>query len=216
MWYVAIVQRYRESWFDRHFRYSVPFGFFIFALSIIANTYAGIYATEKASNPVTDIILSNTRAYSVDELFVYGVLALIAVVTFLCLHHPKRLPFVLHSFALFYFIRAIFVTLTHLGPYPSQIPLDFTNRLVTLLFGGNDLFFSGHTGAPFLLALIFWNDKKLRYIFLTWSVFFGIVVLMGHIHYTIDVLSAFFITYGIYHIALKFFPKERALFLSEQ
>lgn len=213
-WHVTLIERYRESWFDRHLRFSIPFSFLIFTLSVVANTYAGVYATEKASNPVTDIILSNTPAFEVDGFFVYGVIALIIFASLLCLHHPKRMPFVLHSFALFYFIRAIFVSLTHLGPYPGQIAFDFTNRLIMLLFGGNDLFFSGHTGAPFLLALIFWEDARLRYLFLAWSVFFGIIVLLGHIHYTIDVLSAFFITYGIYHIALKLFPKERGLFLS--
>ena len=46
----------------------------------------------------------------------------------------------------------------------------------------------------------------LRYLFLAWSVFFGIVVLLGHLHYTIDVLSAFFITYGIVDIAKWLFP----------
>jgi len=57
---------------------------------------------------------------------------------------------------------------------------------------------------------------RLRNIFLAISVFFGIVVLLGHIHYTIDVAAAFFIVYAIYHLALKLFPREYAMFKRDE
>jgi len=76
-----------------------------------------------------------------------------------------------------------------------------------------DLFFSGHTGYPFLCALISWKQKYLRYFFILSSVFFGTISLLGHYHYTIDVFAAFFITYGIYQISLNLFKKEYKVFL---
>lgn len=212
-WHRTLVTRYKESWFDRHFRFSVPMGIALFTLSIVANFYAGVYATEKASNAVTDIILSNTPVYRVEDFFVWGVVALVTVIVALLAWHPKRIPFALHALSLFYFIRSAFVSMTHLNSFPGHVTLDVTG-VVAKMFGGADLFFSGHTGAPFLMALMFWPYPRLRYLFLAWSVFFGTVVLLGHLHYTIDVFSAFFITYGIYHIALWLFPKERALFLA--
>ena len=211
MWYIAIVERYKTSWFDRHFRFSAPAAIVIFAVSVITNFYAGVYATNRASNYVEDIILSNIPVFNVGFIFVWGAIFLIVVLVFLCLHHPKRIPFLLHSLSLFYFIRAAFVSMTHLGPFPTQATLDITG-LFARQFGGDDLFFSAHTGVPFLMALIFWHDKPKRYLFLVWSVVFGVVVLLGHLHYTIDVMAAFFITYGIYHLALWLFPRERALF----
>lgn len=207
-------RRYKFHWTDEWYRYSAPFAIFVCFLSLVANFYATLYATEEASNAVTDIILSNVRVFDVDGLFVYGTLALIVFVVVLCLSHPKRLPFMLHGLSLFYFTRAIFVTLTHLGPFPGRVVLDI-GAFTAKFLGGGDLFFSGHTGVPFLLALMFWNYKRLRYIFLGWSAFFAVIVLLGHLHYSIDVLSAFFITYTIYHIALWLFPKEHALFHSE-
>ena len=63
-----------------------------------------------------------------------------------------------------------------------------------------------------ILALIFWDHKVLRIIFITTSVFFGIIVLMGHLHYSIDVLSAFFITYAIHHIAEVIFKRDKEYF----
>jgi len=77
---------------------------------------------------------------------------------------------------------------------------------------GSDMFFSGHTGMPFLLALMFWEDKLARYISLTASCIFGAAVLFGHLHYSIDVFAAFFITYTIFQIAQKFFPEDYRLF----
>jgi hypothetical protein len=73
---------------------------------------------------------------------------------------------------------------------------------------GDDLFFSGHTGFPYLMALIFWNTKPLRWLFLAASIFFGGAVLLGHLHYSIDVFSAFFITYGIFNIAIRLFKND--------
>ena len=84
------------------------------------------------------------------------------------------------------------------------------------IFNGNDLFFSGHTGLPFLLALIFWENKKLRFLFLGFSVLFAVVVLLGHLHYSIDVFAAYFITYTIFHICKFLFKKDWQLFLQNK
>ena len=62
------------------------------------------------------------------------------------------------------------------------------------------------------MTLVFWKDKILRYLLLASSLFFGTVVLMGHLHYTIDVVAAFFITYSIYSIATVFFKKDMEYF----
>ena len=87
---------------------------------------------------------------------------------------------------------------------------------ITRSFFGADQFFSAHTGMPFLGALVFWHEKYIRYTFLAAAAFFAVTVLLGHIHYTIDVAAAFFITYAIYHIALWLFPKDHAMFLGEE
>lgn len=185
----------------------------LFAGSITANFYAGVYATARSSNYVSDLILSNVPVLQVDWLFVWGAVALIFFVTILCVMEPHRAPFTLGALALFYFIRSGFVVLTHIAPYPDH-PLIEAGTLAQRFFGADDLFFSGHTGAPFLMALLHWKETLVRYIFLAWSIIMGVVVLLGHFHYTIDVLSAFFITYGIWHIAQLLFPRSEAMFFS--
>jgi len=211
-----LARRYRHYARQQEFRISILLSVLLFAASVAVIYYAIGYATESASGPVTDIILSNTPAFDVDGLFAYGTLGLVAFIALLLLAHPKRIPFTLHAMSLLYFIRAAFVSITHIGSFPIQAAnsAHFGIGLSHFLFGG-DLFFSGHTALAFLLALIFWREKKLRYIFLAWSLYMAVVVLLGHLHYSIDVASAFFITYTIYRIAEWLFPKDRGLFYSE-
>ncbi len=204
----TIAGRYRRLWQD-------PRAFYRTILSMAAAAAAGFwlqpraveFATKHASNAVDDIILSNIPTYEVSWFFVYGMFALVAVITFQCLLNPNRIAFTLFAIALFIVVRCVFVSLTHLGIPLEQASGNFSPGIERAFFGG-DLFFSGHTGAPFLMALMYWHDPKLRYFFLLWSLFFAAVVLAGHFHYSIDVLAAFFITYGIFHLARDVFFKE--------
>jgi hypothetical protein len=211
-----LLRRYKEYWTTREFIESFSLAILFFLASIAASFFAIQYATTHASNSVTDIILSNIPVFDVDGWFVFGTLFLVLFSVLVVLAHPKRLPFTLNSLALFYFIRSAFVSMTHIAPYP--IPPDPANWGVLaahFLFGA-DTFFSAHTGAPFLLALIFWKEKGLRNVFLAWSVYMAIVVLLGHYHYTIDVVSAYFITYTIFSLCVWLFPHTRALFLRDE
>jgi hypothetical protein len=198
-------------WRDGDFQRRFLLGLSLLVLSCIINFYAGTYATREASSSVTDIILSNTRVYDVDIFFIYGAFLLILFIAGLCFARPRRFPFVLFSLSVFIFTRSIFISLTHIGPFPGHVALDLGTITSKFMFGG-DLFFSGHTGIPFLMALLFWRERALSTIFFLWSLFFGTIVLLGHLHYSIDVLSAFFITYTIYHMASYFFPREKEMF----
>ncbi|HEY4501751.1 MAG TPA: phosphatase PAP2-related protein [Candidatus Paceibacterota bacterium] len=204
--------RHKLHWPDVRLAVGSLFSFAIFLFAIfVIQPYAIDFANEAATSPVGDIILSNTPVFDVGIFFVYGMFLLVLFITVLCLSHPNRIAFVLHSLTLFVLIRSAFVSLTHVGAFTTQAASDF-GPAITRMFFGADHFFSGHTGAPFLMALIFWQYPALRYTFLGWSVFFGTIVLLGHLHYTIDVLAAFFITYGIFHIARWLLPRDWALF----
>lgn len=208
------LQKWKDSIQNKDFIYSLIFAFLFLVISLIINFIAGTYATKEASSSVTDIVLSNIPVFDVDGIFVYGSFVFWILTAFIFINNPKKILFSLKAVALFVIIRSIFVSLTHLGPFPSQIIIDNIGLFNKFIFGG-DLFFSGHTGLPFLLALVFWKEKNLRYFFMTSSIMFGAVVLMGHLHYSIDVLGAFFITYTIFHIAETIFKKDRSLFHSE-
>lgn len=182
----------------------------LFIISVFVTHFASHYAHIRASNYVEDIILSNTPVFDFEFIFVQGAIMLSLFVAVLCFRFRSTAPFLLKSVSLFIIIRAMFVSLTHIGPYPLKLELE--SGLLSFITTGNDLFFSGHTGLPFLIALIFWDHLYIRSIFLVASVVFGVIVLLSHLHYSIDVFSAFFITYAIYHIAIKMFSKDYEFF----
>lgn len=178
----------------------------LFIGSVYVTHYASRYAEIRASNHVDDIILSNTRVYNFEVVFVYVAIMLGLFVITLCLRFTKTAPFLIKAVSLFIVIRSLFVSMTHIGPFPLKLELE--SNLLNFITSGNDLFFSGHTGLPFLIALIFWNHLYIRILFLSASVVLGATALLSHLHYTIDVFAAFFITYSIYHIAIKLFKKD--------
>ncbi len=204
-----LVHRYR-SISSKAFYLEVLSGFLVMGLALLFNNFANKYTVaHSTTSSVTDIILDHLPTLNIEILFVEGMIALIAFVSFLCLHRPARIPFVLKTCGLFIGVRAVFIMMTHLAPPANEWVIHTTNFLETLVAGADaGLFFSGHTGFPFLMMLIFWQDKLLRRLFFFASLFFGAVVLLGHLHYSIDVFSAFFIAYGVFHISLRLFKKD--------
>ena len=195
---------------NKEFVISLITGVVLLVASFVVSVYAVDYANKSISNSVTDIVLSNTRVYNVDGIFVYGAVLLVVCVALICYIRPQRMPFIFKSIALFTLIRSFFISLTHIAPYPEHIAISssiFTTLFPTI-FTGDDLFFSGHVGLSFLMALILWEYPFWRTLFLAFSVLFGIVVLLGHLHYSIDVASAFFITFTIFMIAKSIFKRD--------
>lgn len=212
------MKSYKIHFSDKSFLISFLGGLLLLGISLVAQFFTSDYVNSLPSAPVTDLILSNIRVYDVGGIFVYGSVLLLFVGLFVGLKRPNYMPFAMKSLALFTLIRSFFVILTHISAFPTRVTINssfFNNEFFSGIFTGNDLFFSGHTGLPFLLALIFWDNKKLRFIFLGFSFLFAVVVLLGHIHYSIDVLSAYFITYGIFQICKFLFKKDWQLFFKK-
>jgi cytochrome b561 len=207
-----IFSAHRQFWSQKKFRASVYIGFIFLVVSLAANYFANYYVATRNSIPVADIILDNLPTLNVNFLFENGFMMFCLFVAFVLFFHPSKIPFAAKSIAVFIAIRSISISLTHLATPPDHSFLDL-NNLFLRMTSGNDLFFSAHTGFPYLLALIFWDHKILRYVFIALSVFFGAVVLLGHLHYSIDVFAAYFITFGVYHITRKIFIDDRHFWL---
>ena len=172
-----IMRRYRHYVSQRGFTLSVATSLFMLIAGWFVNYFAIQFATEHASNSVTDIVLSNIPVFEVDGFFVYGTFVFAVLSFAIALSHPKRIPFAFKAVALFWVIRSIFVMMTHLAPFEAAYISDFGPRINDMFFGG-DLFFSAHTGMPFLGALAFWKEKGIRNLYLLGSVFFAVVVLL--------------------------------------
>jgi hypothetical protein len=117
------------------------------------------------------------------------------------LRHPYNLLIALQTYGLLVMVRIAAMAVVPLDPPPLMIALK--DPFVELFGSGRtltrDLFFSGHTSTLFILALSMPSNRaKGLYMFAT-----GVVaasVLAQHVHYTIDILTAFFFTFGCYHM----------------
>ena len=202
-----IYHRNWHHWKNKAYRNAMFLALILFGLSLGLNHLASDYVDLHAVVYVPDIILDNTQVYKVDAILNYGALFFVIFVIWFLGRKPQKAPFVIKSVSLFIMIRSIFITLTHLGPAPNISPID-PNNIMSQLIMGKDFFFSGHAGLPFMLALVFWKDRSIRLVSLSISLIFGVAVLMGHLHYSIDVFSAFFISYAIYHLAKYLFLED--------
>ncbi len=209
-----LFKKHKFYWSQKQFVLSALFGFFLLAISLTINYYANLYAMAKAGNSVGDILLNILPVVNTNIIFFEGAAVFVFLLFVLMAYEPKAIPFVIKSVALFVIIRSFFIVLTHFGPDPTHAPFD-NNAFLAIFTSSSDLFFSGHTGLPYLFALIFWQQRNLRWLFLGSSVVAAVSVLLAHYHYTIDVASAFFITFGIYHIARRLFKKDYNFFLDD-
>ena len=201
----TFLARHKHYWAQKKYRESAIVGLVFFLVALVTNRYASFYATAQASNPVSDLLLDNIPVMRV-EWIVNDVAAFVGFwMFFLVVWQPRRIPFALKATTLFILVRAAFMIFTHLAPFPTRVVLDPNDVFRTLTYGG-DYFFSGHTGMPFLWALIYWQEKWARYFFLAAATLLSVSVIVGHLHYSIDVFAAFFITYGVFVMAQKFFP----------
>ncbi len=196
-----------SQWFSTLHKKRVAVALFFLLVSIVLYSLSGDYVSEHIGVVVPDIIVDHFGPYNLGIVYIWLFIIIIGLFfIFPLVYHPKELPYVMNMFSLFLAVRSGFVLFTRLQTPPDAIIVHFPKYLQLLNFS-NDLFFSGHVGVPFLGFLVFKDYPKLRYFMLACSIILGIAVLLMHVHYSIDVLSAFFISYGIYHIGNKFIQK---------
>ncbi|HPI36882.1 MAG TPA: phosphatase PAP2-related protein [Ignavibacteriaceae bacterium] len=123
---------------------------------------------------------------------------------FFLIKTPAKLIEALRVYTIMIAFRILAMYLLPLEPPVTMIPLqdpfiEFfgTGQLLT-----KDLFFSGHTATMFILFLTA-KAKRERILFLIVTIVIAALVVIQHVHYTIDVIAAFFFTYCSYSIVKK-------------
>lgn len=122
------------------------------------------------------------------------------------LQDPSLFLVTLCSMVLLFLSRLISISLLPLDPPEGLIPLK--DPIVNLFYGGTDvfitkdLFYSGHTSTQFLFFLCL-HKRRDKVIALAASFAVAALVLVQHVHYTIDVVFAFVFTWPIYLIGKR-------------
>ena len=198
----AILRSWRLE-FQKHL-FLILFSLFILVLSLVTSYNAGRYADAAIGVHVTDLILDNFGPYDLGWFYTYVWIAIAAVFfIYPLIFKVNKLHEWISQFALLAAIRGYFIILTHLSLRITAVAVNFPKPIAWFIFQ-NDLFFSGQVSVAFLGYFVF-KESKIRYFFLISSILIGIVSLLMHQHYSIDIFAAFFITYGSYKIGNKLF-----------
>jgi len=165
----------------------------------------GWYADQRALPVSSDWLLDRLPIWNLVPLLSWGWLLLHAwALGAAILYQPRRLPFLLSLMGIYLSVRTVYVFLSPIGA-PVHI-LDM--RELDLLFAQvageytfqNEFIFSGHTTVPFLFFLFF-ERRRHRAIMLVGALTMAAAVLLTHNHYTVDVLSAWFMGYAIFALS---------------
>lgn len=187
-----------------------------FTLVLVAyfiNYKIGLYVESTQGPALSDIILNNIPPIDLGFILVYLLRAVInGVPIFITFMRPTKLPFALKTLAFLIAVRSISISLTSLGLPEGRIPDEMMLGNIEVINFTKDLFFSGHVAFSFLGYLLLRKEKIIGHILLASTIFMSFAVLAMHLHYTIDVVAAFFFTYGVYKMTAYFFKKEYKLY----
>ncbi len=187
-----------EAWGSNQFRKKVISGVLLFAsiLLILPRFFSVIEARQ-------GIVLNDWLLHLIPSMDFSVLIFILVWSTFLlvltrCIQQPAIFLMIL------YFL--IFITLTRILTI-SIIPLDpptgliiLKDPLTSLSYGGKgifitkDLFFSGHTSNLFMFYLCLQKKRDKQFALFT-SLLVGSLVLVQHVHYSIDVIGAIIFTY---------------------
>lgn len=191
------------SHFFKWVKYLNKFKFYIFLSALIflfaglMNYFSGSYVDKVYLSP--DLILDNLPVFNLGGLFVWGIFITIGLYLFYpLLFRLEEFCYAFNQFSFLVIIRNIFIMLTPLQYRLEAAPIVFPWPINNWNFN-NDLFFSGHVAIPFLGFLIY-KDSKIKYVFLGLTFLMGLITILTHRHYSIDVFAAPFITYSCYKL----------------
>jgi hypothetical protein len=121
-------------------------------------------------------------------IFIWGA-ALLAIIR--CIKNPQTLLLLLWTYLLVSLSRMLCIWMIPLNAPPHLIPLidPLTNFFYGKQYITKDLFFSGHTSSVFIVFLGL-EKKWDKILTLFFVVCIGILLLVQHVHYTIDILAA--------------------------
>lgn len=194
------------------------------ALVVRLSAYAGmtavaLWAEQRPAPSLPDMLIEHVPYVGwVDRVNYLAWLGLyIPLAAIFLLSAPRLWCRYMMTGALVSVARGTCIMLTGLGPpdgHHASVPMldrSYTQTLMELfspvgifsrgsvgVYLTKDMFFSGHTATTLLIALYLWRMPRLRWLGLVAHVFVVSTVVFGHLHYAIDIIGAYGITFALY------------------
>jgi len=188
----SFADRWKLALKSRHFRIQFIVSLVVLATIAFLIPYFFLYIQQRNGIVLNDPLLKLLHPVDVSSVtftVIYGALLLSIIhLSF----SPERLLLMIEAYCILTFLRVICIALVPLNNPEGLIVLrdPFVNRIG---YEGNvitkDLFFSGHVSTIFLLYLIV-VSRMLKIILLLAMILIASLILIQHVHYTIDILAA--------------------------
>ena len=195
-----------EAWQLKSFRNKTFVALVLVAIILLLLPYFFAFIEKREGMVLQDFVLERLPASDVSIPTFIIIWSVVLLVFYRIYQNPSIFLVVAYGFILMCLARVLTISLLPLNPPPGLITLK--DPIANIAYGGKgifitkDLFYSGHTGNMFLFFLCL-QAKWDKIIALAASFMVGILVLIQHIHYSIDVISAFIFTYFLYLGAKK-------------
>jgi len=195
-----------EAWQLRSFRNKTFVALALVAIILLTLPTFFAFIEKREGMVLQDFVLDTIPAMDVSVPTFVIIWSMVLLVFYRIYQNPRLFLEIAYGFILMCLCRVLTISILPLNPPPGLITLK--DPIANIVYGGKgifitkDLFYSGHTGNMFLFFLCL-QAKWDKIFALTDAVLIGILVLVQHIHYTIDVIAAFIFTYFIYLLAKK-------------
>jgi len=195
-------------WNSHRKRYQMIIGTVIIAGIIYSLPFFFAHIQKRKGAVLNDWLLARIPPHDV-SVFIFGLIGAMALLILIrAIKNPSIYITWCWTMIFVYIVRFVTLSLVALDPPPGMVPLiDPINSF----FSGNtvitkDLFFSGHTATMVMIYLCLEkrNDKLIALI-AAFAV--ACLLLVQHIHYTIDILAAPVVVYPCYRLTRYLFYK---------
>jgi membrane-associated phospholipid phosphatase len=190
---IAIRQEWQTAWHLPKFRQRLVFGIALVVSLLSVFPYFFHWVEQRQGTLLNDPILPYLPPHNISvPLFILiWSLSILGIVR--AVQSPRFLLTFIWSFFLLSVFRTLTITLVPLEP-PTNL-IDLSDPLSNFFYGHDrfvtkDLFFSGHTSSMFLLCLCF-TGRGDRKIALTVTCIVAFLLLVQHVHYTVDIIGGF-------------------------
>jgi dolichol kinase len=201
----SIVLEWQIAWRNTQFRTLMFIGIALVTLIFIFCPYFFQAIEHRPGKQLIDPILPLIPSQDVSAPTFIIIWFFIGLAVFRSVCNPQMFVTILYSGIFVFSLRFLTLSLIPLEPPKGLIP--FIDPISNLTYGHadyitKDLFFSGHTSSMFLIYLNL-QKKSEKTLALIATVVVGILVLVQHVHYTIDVLAAPFFCYFCYRLSKR-------------
>jgi len=195
-------QKWAAAWKSTGFRKKFISGLAVIGAILAVFPFFFQVIEKRNGAALNDWLLNLLPAVNLSGFIFLVIWATAALMLFRAIRDPWMLLTFLWGYILLCLTRIITISLVALNPPAGLIPLadPITNLFYGSSFVTKDLFFSGHTATVFLIFLCL-QKRADRVLALAGGIILGMLLLVQHVHYGIDVLAAPLFTYFIYRVA---------------